>query len=66
MIPPPNVTFCALDDIEVIGDDLSVFMLLSDGSTVAVCLPIDELVRRGYTIIEASDGPAFREVPILR
>ena len=64
MIPPPDVTFCALDDVDVVDDSLSIFMTLSDGSTVAVCLSIDELIGRGHTIIEASDGPAFR-VPIL-
>jgi hypothetical protein len=38
---------------------LSVFMLLSDGSLVGVCLPIDDLIRQGHTVVEAADAPAF-------
>jgi hypothetical protein len=45
---------------------LSVFLLLSDGSLVGVCVPIDELISRGHTIIEAADAPAMREAPLLQ
>ena len=54
MIPAPGVRLSELDSVEVIGDDLSVFMLLSDGSLVAICLPIAELLRRGHTLVPAA------------
>ena len=59
MIPAPGVTFCDLDSADMVDDVLSVFMLLSDGSLVGVCLPIAELIRQGHTIVEAVDAPAF-------
>ena len=66
MIPGPGVRFCNLDSADVVDDVLSVFMLLSDGSLVAVCLPIAELIRRGHTIVEAVDAPAFCVDPVLQ
>ena len=59
MIPAPGVTFCNLDSADVVDEVLSVFMLLSDGSLVGVCLPIDDLIRQGHTVVEAADAPAF-------
>ena len=60
MIPAPGVTFCELDSADVVDDVLSVFMLLSDGSLVAVCVPIAELIRRGHTVVEAVDAPVLQ------
>lgn len=66
MIPAPGVTFHELDSADVVDDALSVFMLLSDGSLVAVCVPIAELIRRGHTIVEAVDAPAFCVAPLVQ
>ena len=55
MIPAPGVTFCNLDSADVVDDVLSVFMLLSDGSLVGVCLPIADLIRRGLSSLRG--GP---------
>lgn len=60
MIPAAGVT--ALDDVDVVDDSLSIFMAMSDGSIVAVCLPIAELIRRGHTVVDAAAAPAFRVV----
>ena len=59
MIPAPGVTFSALDSVDVADDTLIVFLLLSDGTEVLLGLPIAELIRRGHTIVEAADAPAF-------
>jgi hypothetical protein len=66
MIPAPGVQVVEVDDVEVVDGSLSVFLLLSDGSLVGVCVPIDELISRGHTIIEAADAPAMREAPLLQ
>lgn len=66
MIPAPGVTFCELDSADVVDDALSVFMLLSDGSLVGVCLPLAELIRRGRVLVEATPAPALRVVPVLQ
>jgi len=66
MIPRSGVKVSRLDDAEIIGDDLSLFLELTDGSVIALCLPIAELIRRGHTIIEAVDAPAFCVGPVLQ
>ena len=66
MIPAPNVAFSALDDADIVDDVLSVFMVLSDGSTIAAIIPIDELIARGHTVIEAEDAPAFHSLLVLQ
>ena len=60
MIPAPGVTFSELEAADVVGEDLSVFLLLSDGSLVAVCLPIVDLIRQAHTIVAAVDAPVLQ------
>jgi hypothetical protein len=60
MIPAPGVTFSAIDSTNIVetGDQLSIWMSMSDGSLVAVYLPIAELIQRGSVIENGTRAPA--------
>jgi hypothetical protein len=68
MIPACGVTFRELDHADIVesGDELMVFLTMSDGSTVATLLPVVELIRRGRVIVGAADAPALYVVPALQ
>ena len=59
MIPSPGVRFAAIDSTNLVetGDELSVWLEMSDGTLVGCYLPIGELIGRGHTIEEPQHLP---------
>lgn len=55
MTPAPGVTFSDIHSTAVVetGDQVSVWLTLSDGSLVAVYLSIAQLIAAGHCIEEA-------------
>ena len=60
MIPAPGVQFAALDSTGITedGNELSIWLTLTDGSTVGVYLTVAELIRQGRCIVEPTHTPS--------